>query len=66
MGKNWRGAVGKFVLPRIAMPIMPIFAALLYFVWIALWLESVRYGVFLDAPPITNPPKLGRVPELKG
>lgn len=37
---------------------------LVYFVWFALWYESVRFHVWQNEPPLPNPPRLGRVPEL--
>ena len=43
---------------------MSLFAYLLYFVWFALWFESVRYGVFYPEPTIANPPRLGWIKEL--
>lgn len=43
---------------------MSIFAYLIYFVWLALLIESVRYDVFYPAPAIANPPRLGWIKEL--
>jgi hypothetical protein len=46
---------------------MTIGAYLIYFVILAMWFESVRFGVFYDtpAPVVQNPPKLGHIPRLQ-
>ena len=44
---------------------MSVAAYLIYFVILAMWFESVRFGVWLDPAPIPNPPKMGHIPQLR-